>query len=112
MGRTVHLDAKLTDGARVSSRLERAAMYRGYHVLVVGTGPSGMESAVRLCSAHYGAVLVTLASRSNALIPPFNEYINQSLSRIHRFISEGRMRLVLRSSLASANSTHATLRIQ
>ena len=109
--KTVHLDAQLSDGARVSSRLEGAALYRGRHVLVVGTGPSGMESAVRLCSAHYGAVFVTMASRSKALSAPFNDYVNQSLYRIHRFISEGRMRLVLRSSLASANSTHATLRL-
>ena len=58
------LASKQVAGARLSSRLEAARTYVGQRVLVIGTGPSGMESAVRLCSSSYGAAHVILASHS------------------------------------------------
>jgi len=103
------LDPGTVDGARVSSHLETASKYAGRNVLVIGTGPSGMESAVRLCSSMYGAKHVTLASHSGALYDPINDYVNQSLYRIRQFIKEGLMSLHLGAEMRRANATHAVL---
>jgi hypothetical protein len=70
-----------------------------------------METAVRLCSESYNAKHVTLASRSKALMPAWNVYINESLWRIRKFVSEGRMTLQLLSSVIAVNETHAQLRV-
>ena len=99
---------RLVGTPRIVDTLSEAANYRGRFVLVVGTGPSGMESAVRLCTA-FGARHVTLASRSQQLWPPINQYVNQSLERIRRCESDGRLTLLLRSQVVSANLTHAAL---
>ena len=104
-----HLDPGTIDGAQVSSHLETASKYTGRNVLVIGTGPSGMESAVRLCSSTYGAKHVTLASHSRALYHPFNDYVNQSLYRIRQFTKEGLMSLHLGVEMRRANATHAVL---
>ena len=103
------LDPGTVDGARVSSHLETASKYAGRNVLVIGTGPSGMESAVRLCSSMYGAKHVTLASHSRALYHPINDYVNQSLYRIRQFTNEGLMSLHLGVEMSRANATHAVL---
>ena len=100
-----------TSGAHVSDTLGSPKLYSGKHVLVVGTGPSGMETAVRLCSESYNAAHVTLASRSKALMPAWNVYINESLWRIRKFVAEGRMTLQLLSGIESINATHARLRV-
>ena len=100
------------EGAKISKILGPADDYSGKHVLVVGTGPSGMETAVRLCTSAYNAAHVTLASRSPRLMYAYNLYLNESLSRIRAHTGSGRMTLSLRSTLITANATHATLAVQ
>lgn len=97
--------------ARVTNALGNSAEYRDKHVLVMGTGPSGMETAVRLCSSAYRAKHVTLATRSRSLMFAWNLYINESLWRIHDFERRGRLTLLLQANLVGANTTHAVLRL-
>ena len=63
------------------------------------------------CVGELQAAHVTLASRSKALMPAWNVYINESLWRIRKFVAEGRMTLQLLSGIESINATHARLRV-
>ena len=96
-------------GAQVAKVLGPSSDYSGKHVVVLGSGPSGMETAVRLCTSAYNAAHVTLASRSSRLLPAWNLYLNESLWRIRSFVESGLMTLMLQSTMSRANETHATL---
>jgi hypothetical protein len=98
----------------VTRKLGEPSQYYGKAAIVVGTGRTGLESAVRLL--NYGARHVTLVSRRPN---PFgtrsrlwrNPYMNQSLLRIFRFREQSRLDLRLKSHLVSANGTHAVLEL-
>ena len=88
-----------------------ARLYHGRHVVVLGSGPSGMEAAVRLCSPHYRAAQVTLATRSGNLMQALNAYTNESLWRIHAFEAQGRLTRYMRAVALNSNGSHLTLRL-
>ena len=98
----------------VSSQLGTPSLYASKHVVVVGTGPSGMESAIRVC--NYGAAHVTLLTRGTTFKPDrckreSNVYLRASYCRIQRFLASGKMTVIYAATLVNANGTHADVRI-
>ena len=87
----------------VSSQLGTPSLYASKHVVVVGTGPSGMESAIRVC--NYGAAHVTLLTRGTTFKPDrckreSNVYLRASYCRIQRFLASGKMTVDARDESA------------
>ena len=98
-------------GRNIANVLGAPSQYSGKHVVVIGSGPSGMESAVRLCSKTYGATHVTMVSRSAQLLPPKNVYLNESIWRINSFVEAKKMSVLLGTSVSSVEASHATVRL-
>lgn len=94
----------------------QASEYTGKHAIIIGTGPSGLEGAIRLC--NYGATHVTIVSRgSSSLLQKAtqcdkekNPYYKASFCRIRTFLREGLLTLLDSSNVVDANATHATVK--
>ena len=94
----------------VADRLGAPELYVGRQVLVVGNGPSGMESAVRAC--NYGAAHVTLVTRGATFTLQYrgaNVYLKASYTRLQRLHAAGRLSIMSGAMLRHANGTHAQL---
>ena len=98
-------------GRSIPTVLGSSAQYAGKRVLVIGSGPSGMESAVRLCSRAYGAAHVTIVTRSTKLRPPNNVYLNESIWRISRFVADKKMTVHLGARVINVDAAQATVRL-
>ena len=95
----------------VSRSLGKPGMYRDCSCVVVGSGPSGLETAVRLC--NYGATHVHLLVRGSRLAKQRswwqNPYMKQTLLRVVGFEQRGLLTVHRMSALHAFNGTHAQI---
>jgi thioredoxin reductase (NADPH) len=91
------------DLPKVTYRLVDPAQYRGLQVLVVGGGDSAIESAVTI--AEQPNTSVTLSYRSDA----FGRAKRKNRDRLDRAAAEGRVRILLRSSVKRIDESHVEI---
>ena len=110
--------------SRVSYGLALPDIYARKAVVVIGAGPSGLESAIR--SVNYGASHVSLvvraavnASRDQGMKYAFglasslpqhvNPYLGPAFQRLRRFLEEGRLSVHYPSQVTRLTKAHAHL---
>lgn len=91
------------ESAKVAYRLVDPAQYQGQSVLVVGGGDSALEAAIAL--ANEPGTKVILSYRSAA----FSRVKAQNRSRLESMQQQGRLSVMLNSSVASIHSKHVEI---
>ncbi|MBS0243831.1 MAG: NAD(P)-binding domain-containing protein, partial [Proteobacteria bacterium] len=100
------LDVKGEDLPKVVYRLVDPAQYRGQNVLVVGGGDSAIEAAVTL--ADEPGTSVTLSYRGDA----FNRTKLKNRKNIEQCVADGRVRVLLQSSVKEISAKSVRVRTQ